>query len=224
MTNSEARRSAPSMSLEQQRESIVQAAASLIAEWDTVTTSQIARAAGIDEAALLRIFDDKDAVLQACVASLQARLATALDPTQLLQELQSISLEQPLAARLVEAIEAFDAYYVRTRTRFEALATSGTTQRRPAADTSTPDEFRTRSFSHDDTRAVAGMPATSQAVTGLLEPDQEHLRLPVETLADAFLGLSLSAARTPHSQRSPLAPEQLVELFLHGALITTDPA
>jgi AcrR family transcriptional regulator len=214
----------PGMSPEQPRESIVQAAVPLIAEWDTVTTAQIARAAGIDEAALLRVFDDKDAILQACIVAVQAHVTTALDPTQVLQELQSISLDQPLAARLVEAIDALDTYYVRVRTRLEALATSGIAHRRPATDTGTPDEPHTRSLSHDDFRAAARLPATRQAITKLLEPDQEQLRLPAEILADAFLGISLGHARTPHPQRSPLPIEQLVDLFLHGALTTTDPA
>lgn len=197
---------------------------SLIAEWHTVTTAQIARAADIDEAALLRIFDDRDAVLQACIASMQAHLATALDPAQVLQELQSISLDQPLAARLVEAIDALDAHYVRMRTRIEALAANGTVYRRPAPDNDAPDQPRTRSSSHDDLRVAIRLPATCQAVARLLEPDQEQLRLPAETLADAFLGMSLGPARTPHPQRSPLPTEQLVDLFLHGALATTDPA
>jgi AcrR family transcriptional regulator len=68
-----------------------------------VTTAQIALAAGIGEATIFRVFTDKNEVLQACIAA-------ALDPTTVLQELQSISLEQPLAARLVEAVNALDAY------------------------------------------------------------------------------------------------------------------
>jgi AcrR family transcriptional regulator len=74
------------MNPEHLRETIVQAAMPLITEWDTVTTAQIARAAGIDEATLLRVFNDKDAVL---TAAIQVHVMTALDPTQVAQDLQS---------------------------------------------------------------------------------------------------------------------------------------
>ena len=75
-----------------------------------MTTAQIAHAASIDEATLLHVFNDKNAVL---IAAAQARMMTALDPTQVVQDLQSIPLDQPLAARLVEAIDALDTYHGR---------------------------------------------------------------------------------------------------------------
>ncbi|MFL5334099.1 MAG: TetR/AcrR family transcriptional regulator, partial [Geminicoccaceae bacterium] len=117
------------MNSEQLREAIMRAATPLMAEYDTVTTAQIAHAAGIDEAALLRVFDDKDAVLRACMAVLQTSLAAALDPSQVLRELNSISVQQPLTGRLVEAVEALDAYHVRMRTDLDALRQSFTLPR-----------------------------------------------------------------------------------------------
>lgn len=201
------------MSPEQRRETVIQAALPLVAEYGAaVTTAQIARAAGIGEATIFRVFDDKDAVLQACIA-------TALDPTHVLQELQSISLEQPLAARLVEAIDALDAHLGRIGTVIGALHASGTPNRRQHPATGADGEPRTRSSGRDASHA-----ATRQAVTDLFEPDQDQLRLPAETLADAFLGLFLGHQRAPHPQRSNLPTEQLVNLFLHGALAATDPA
>lgn len=53
-----------------------------------VPTTQVARAAGIGEATIFRVFPDKDSLLDACVAE-------ALDPTNVLRELRSISLDQP---------------------------------------------------------------------------------------------------------------------------------
>src|ERR1700755_3190129 len=102
MTETEARRRAPGMSPEQRREAVVRAALPLVAEHGAgVTTAQIARAAGIGEATIFRVFDDKQAVLDACVAA-------ALDPTVVVQELNSIRLDQPLAVRLVGAADAVD--------------------------------------------------------------------------------------------------------------------
>src|SRR3982751_2548171 len=124
MTES-ARRRAPGMTADQRREAIVRAALPLVAEQGAaVTTAQIARAAGIGEATIFRAFADKNEVMQACITSV-------LDPTTVLRELQSISLEQPLAARLVEAVEALDAYLGRMGAVIGAVHASGTPNRRP---------------------------------------------------------------------------------------------
>jgi AcrR family transcriptional regulator len=189
---------------EQLRETILRAAMPLMAEYDTLTTARIADAAGIDEASLLRVFKDKDAVLRAGMDVIKTSVAGALDPTRVLRQLDAISVAQPLAARLVQAIDALDAYYVGVRTDMEALQDSF---RRPTQDTG-----------HDDFRFAGRLPETQRAVAKLLAPDQEHLRLPADVLADAFLSMSLGPARTPHPQRSPLPAEHLVDLFLYGAL------
>jgi hypothetical protein len=139
-------------------------------------------------------------------------IAAALDPNRLLQDLRSISVHRPLAARLVDVVDAFDAYYGRVRANLDAVRDSLTA---PVPDTGAAGEHRP--FSRDDLRAAGRVPEVRQAVAELLEPDQQHLRLPADVLAEAFLGMSLGAARTPHPDRAPLPAEQLVDLFLHGA-------
>jgi hypothetical protein len=219
MTNSESRESGTNP--EQLRETIVQAAIPLIAEWDAVTTAQLARAARTDEATLLRVFNDNNAVL---IAAAQAHMMTALDPTQVLQDLESIPLHQPLAARLVEAIDALDTYHRRIVTFLTPSDASGTPPRQPTPAGATNGEPRTRQLNREDLRSAARIDVIGQAVTKLLEPDQDHLRLPAETLADAFLGLYSGRKRTPHTAPSQLPAEQLVDLFIHGALTATNRA
>ncbi len=69
------------MTAEQRRDRIVRAALPSVAELGAgVTTAKIARAAGIGEATILGVFEDKNAVLTACVAA-------AMDPAQVLSEL-----------------------------------------------------------------------------------------------------------------------------------------
>jgi AcrR family transcriptional regulator len=98
------RRRAPALTPEQRRETIVRAALPLVAErGSAVTTAEVARAAGIAEGTIFRVFADKNALLDACVAE-------ALRPDQVLAELTSIDLEQPLTTRLVEAAEALQAH------------------------------------------------------------------------------------------------------------------
>jgi AcrR family transcriptional regulator len=211
---------AAGLSSERLRRSVVAAAIPLMGSYHTVTTAQIAHAAGVDEADLLRVFDNKDAVLRACVAVIHTAIAAALDPGPLLGELHSISVDQPLAARLIQVVDALDTYYGRVRANLDALPHSVT---QPQPDTLAVGEpaLGPRSFSRDDLRAVGRLPETHRAVANLFQPDQEDLRLPVDLLADAFLGMALGPTRTPHPQRSPLRTEQLVDLFLHGALTAT---
>ncbi|HEX8343275.1 MAG TPA: helix-turn-helix domain-containing protein, partial [Actinoplanes sp.] len=99
MIESTTRRRAPGMSPEQRREMIIKAALPLVtAHGAAVTTQQVARAAGIGEATIFRVFADKEALLDAVMAE-------ALRPDTVLAELATISLDQPLADRLVEAAE-----------------------------------------------------------------------------------------------------------------------
>ncbi|MFF5295831.1 hypothetical protein [Paractinoplanes globisporus] len=137
-----------------------------------------------------------------------AGLRVALDPGEAVRQLDAVSVEQPLAARLVAVITIMDAYYERARRGFDDIQRSA--GRRAAPDTPS-------SFTRDDFRAIGSLPETSQAVTRLLTPDQANLRLPPDVLAEAFLGISLGAARAPHPDRTPLPAGQLVDLFLHGA-------
>jgi hypothetical protein len=65
------------------------------------------------------------------------------------------------------------------------------------------------------------MPELRRAAARLLAPDQGSLRLPADALAEAFLGMVPFGARMPDRQQSPLPAEQIVDVFLHGALVTT---
>nr|BFE61012.1 TetR/AcrR family transcriptional regulator [Dactylosporangium thailandense] len=175
---------------------ILQTALPLVAEHGSqVTTAQIARAAGIGEATIFRVFTDKDELIQACIAR-------ALDPAQLLSHLETISLEQPLADRLVEAAEALQGHLGRMGAVLGALASTGRPLHRTPPAGAPGRE--------------ASQAATKAAVAELFEPERDRLRIPAEVAADVFLGLLFARGR------SPLAPDvtaaELVDLFLHGAL------
>lgn len=194
------------MTAEERRETIVRAALPLVAERGAaVTTAQIARAAGIGEATIFRVFADKNEVLQACIAA-------ALDPAILLQELQSISLEQPLAARLIEAVDALNAYLGRMGAVIGAVHASGTPNRRPGTEAVDPAAPPNRATGRDASQAAA-----RQAILELFEPDEAALRLPAQAATDAFVGMFFGRARIPQST-APASTEQLVDLFLHGAV------
>ncbi|MFF2813497.1 TetR/AcrR family transcriptional regulator [Streptomyces sp. NPDC058000] len=189
---------------------IVAAALPLVAEdGAAVTTSRIARAAGIGEATIFRAFKDKEELLDACVAE-------AVGVDHVLRELASVPLDEPLPARLTEAAEALCAHLERMGTVVGSLYASGHRRDRlrspeARADGEPPEDGRTRSFR-----------ALQEAVVELIEPDRERLRLSPERVAAAFLGLLFSRLPAPGGPaHAPLTPEELISVLLHGTL--TDP-
>ncbi len=189
------------MTPEQRREMIVSAALPLVAEYGAaVTTSQIARAAGIGEATIFRVFTDKDEVLGACMAE-------ALRPDHAVREIASIPLDQPLPARLTDAADALGAHLARMGAMAGALHASGFRQR--------PERHGDGTDRQPPPDREASMTVIREAVAELFEPDRDDLRLPAEHAAAIFLGLMFTRPRP-----GPDMPdtERLVEVFLHGAL------
>ncbi|MFF4051693.1 TetR/AcrR family transcriptional regulator [Streptomyces chartreusis] len=192
--NQTTRRRAPAMSPEQRREMIIQTAIPLIAEYGAaVTTAKIARAAGIGEGTIFRVFADKDALLQACVAE-------ALSPEHAIRELDAIDISQPLPVRLAEAGEALQAHMSRMGAILGSLGHGGGKH---------PGKVRGAGRAESTARIRA-------ALAELLEPDKATLRRPPEQIAALFFGLLFTQPRT--EDEPDLTPQELVEVFLHGAL------
>lgn len=178
---------------------IIQAALPLVAEYGAaVTTSKIARAAGIGEGTIFRVFANKEELLDACVAE-------AVQPDHAIRELRAVSLELALAQRLAEAAEALQAHLARMGAVAGALHASG--YRRRGAE----GEEQVRGAGRDE--ALAGIRA---AVAELLEPERETLRLPAEQIAGLFLGLLFAQPRVDGEPQVEV--RELVAVFLYGAL------
>src|SRR5688572_14327525 len=109
------------MSSEHLRQTVVRATVPLLGEYETLTMSRIAEAAGIGEADLLAIFPDKDAVIEAWTSMAMARLQAASDPAGEVRKLDAIRVDQPLEARLHEVLRILGAYHQRFRAALEAL-------------------------------------------------------------------------------------------------------
>jgi AcrR family transcriptional regulator len=202
------------MNPDQLRQTIVRATVPLIGEYETLTTAQIARAAGIGEADLLAVFADKEAVMQAWVATLTETMAAVLDSAEEVREIGGIPTDQPLASRLVKVIDILDAYNRRIRVDLDDLLPASVL----AAGTADAPGIRP-SDPQDDVRSLNSRSSEiRQAVTKLLEPDQQHLRLPAQVLAAAFVGMTFGGVRPGHPGQAPLPAEEVVDLFLHGAL------
>ncbi len=178
----------------------------LVSQYEALTTARIAEAAGVDEAALLAVFEDKDAVVRACMEAVREAIAAAFDPGEALERLDAVAVDQPLAARLVAVVDIMDDYYGRARARLDDVQQM-----------TSPGGSAARPRGREDLRVLGRLPEIRQAVVRLLEPDRDRLRLPPEVLAEAFLGMSHGAARAPGPGRSPWPAGRLVDLFLHGA-------
>lgn len=188
------RRRAPAMSPDERRTMIIQTAIPLIAEYGSaVTTAKIARAAGIGEGTIFRVFADKDELLQACVQE-------ALSPDHAVRELAAIDVTQPLPDRLAEAAEALQAHLDRIGAIVGSLGHRG--GKHPGT---------VRGAGREESAA-----RTRAALAELLEPDQAALRRPPEQIAALFLGLLFTQPRADDAPE--LTPQELVEVFLHGAL------
>ncbi|MCA2212813.1 TetR/AcrR family transcriptional regulator [Jidongwangia harbinensis] len=200
---------------EQLRQTIVRAAIPLIGEYDTLTMAQIAGAAGVREADLLAVFADKEAVMQACAATLTEAVGAAINPAEEMHEIDAIRTDQPLESRLVKVIDILDAYDRRIRIDLDSLIPPNVpaTGAAEAPDTPPPGP-------QDELRSLGRSPELRQAVAKLLEPDEQRLRLPADILAKAFVGMIYGGVRPVGPDQSPLPAEEVVHLFLHGALNT----
>ncbi|GLY36265.1 TetR family transcriptional regulator [Amycolatopsis sp. NBRC 101858] len=190
------------MSVEARRAMIVHAVLPLLMEHGaTVTTSQIARAAGIGEGTIFRAFKDKDELFDACTAE-------ALRPDHVLDAIAEIPVDQPLEDRLVEAAEALGAHLERMGALMGALHASGRIKHRD------PEQRLRGSWKGGRRESMAAMRG---AMTELFEPEKDRLRLPPEHLAALFLTMLFSGRRMAPDDDAPTT-RQVVDVFLHGAV------
>lgn len=188
------------MAPDDRRRMIVRAVLPLVVEHGLgVTTAQIARAAGIGEATIFRVFKDKDELFDACVEA-------ALNPAEALEMIGEIPAELPLEKRLAEAAEAMNAHLRRM-----GAVMAATMKGRPRAAA----EARNRKSVTGDSRRES-LEAMQRAVRELFVPDAARLRLPVDKAASLFLALLFTQSRP-----MPGAPttDEVIDVFLHGSVL-----
>ena len=193
------------MSVEARRAMIVHAVLPLLIEHGAgVTTSQIARAAGIGEGTIFRAFKDKDELFDACTAE-------ALRPDHVLDAIAEIPIDQPLEDRLTEAAEALGAHLERMGALMGALHASGRHKQRD------PEQrLKDRRGTWKGGRQrVDGRHARRDHRA--VQPEKDRLRLTPEQLAALFLTL-LFGGRRMAPDDDAATTRQVVDVFLHGAV------
>lgn len=186
------RRRAAALPPEQRRQVLVEATMPLLLEHGTsVTTRQIAEAAGIAEGTIFRVFPDKDSLVTAVVEA-------AFDPAPFEIELARIPLDAPLVDRLERAVDLLQ----RRMSSLAQLMTAAGLTRPPGA--AAPSAQRRP-------------PTSVEALARLFEPDANRLRRsPLD--AAALLRAMTFAGTHPMMVEEPTAPREIVDVLLHGVL------
>jgi AcrR family transcriptional regulator len=194
------RRRAPAMSTEDRREAIVAATLPLLFEHGAnVTTSQIAKAAGIAEGTVFRAFKDKQELIRTCV-----RTVLAIDSE--LELIDRARQASTLPDRLSWAISAVSGYLDRMWKLVTVLRDSGFD----------PHDEHDKKREHRGPQAE--MQRISEHVASLFGPDDD-LRVDPSLAARLLLGLVFTNRMQGNGFGDSTADtDQLVELFLHGVL------
>ncbi|MFR9775060.1 TetR/AcrR family transcriptional regulator [Micromonospora sp. MS34] len=215
------RRRAPGMSPDERRAMIVRTALPLlVTHGATITTAQVARAAGIGEATVFRAFADKDALLDACVAE-------ALRPDTALAELSAIPLDQPLGDRLTDAAGALLAHFERMGAVLAAAHAAGRPgrSRRGGRTAEGRDHGGTAATTADGptSTATAGAPPSSATTPrdrpggtawGPAEPPAGDRPVAGRQESAAAVRAAVAVLLAPERDRLRLPEDRLAALFL----------
>jgi AcrR family transcriptional regulator len=179
-----------------------------------VTTRELAEAAEVAEGTLFRVFDDKESLLREAIA-------TALDPAELLAEMEAIDLGLPVEERLAAVVRAGVS-----RMADLALWMSMFHRKDREPTSAGPGAGRVHPGPH---RAWAERQQATQVLVRaqlrrILEPDADRYRCPVDVailLLEAMLTGTImqSANRLRQGQGAvETDPDVVADFFLHGVL------
>ena len=211
MVEDEKRRRAPAMSQEERRAAIVRSTLPLLIEHGgTVSTSQIAAAAGIAEGTVFRAFKDKQDLLIACMRA-------GLNSDDEVAVIERIGTGGPLQERLTRGVEAISGYLDRVWAIGQAMRVGGVS----------PEAMRERLHGddEDDRDREPGPPPemlrVSHAIGGLFDEATDNLRVDAERATRMLLGLVFSNRMQGQGFGTTADdPAQIVDLFLHGVIRT----
>jgi AcrR family transcriptional regulator len=191
------RRSSP-MPVEDRRRAIIDAVTPLLIEKGaTVTTAEMAEAAGIAEGTIFRAFPDKHMLI---VEALKA----AMDPRDVVEAIQGIDRSAALDAQLTIAARVLRDQLARVVAIMEVLRSMPM----PGKDRKSEGMRLIRESSA----------AVSAALSDLLEPHRKELRFDIGKAIAALRGLIFASGHSLVPRAERLTVDEVVGILLSGVL------
>lgn len=185
------------MTPDERRLAIIEAVAPLLVDHGaTVTTKQMAEAAGIAEGTLFSVFPDKRSVI---LATIKQRM----DPEPLRNALAAAAAH----GSLEEQLEAASAYVLRCVSEMGALGNVLHTLPHATGDKGP--------HGRPGFMKAWGMAAT-EGIAALLEPHAARFRMPPERIAGVFLGLLFASRWRADEPARSLDSRDAIDIFLYG--------
>lgn len=195
------------MSREDRRAAIAEATIPLLERHGaTVTTRQIAEAAGVAEGTLFKAFADKRELLMAAAARV-------FDTEAAVREIDAMPPAADLEAAVTGVVELMNATAVRVRRIMIAVHALAVADARPAHG---PPPGPPPNAEARDAR-VHAIQELNDALTRRFDPFRDHLRIPPEALARLLLSTVMGRIPPGMSDDDPFTVPQLVDVLLHGA-------
>src|SRR5690349_16774795 len=197
-------RRAAALPPEERREALIAATLPLVLEHGLdVSTRLIAEAAGVAEGTIFRAFPSKDDLMEAVLAS-------AFDPSGVVDAIGALDRTTPLPDRLVAAVRLMQARGRRIAGLMHAFAAHGSLpHREPGRDDR---GWRIRA---SEARVV-------DALALLVEADRDRLRCSPQETARRLRLITLALSSSRLADTDPLPPAEIVATLLDGVRLRDD--
>ena len=181
---------------DERRAAIVRAVLPVVREYGAnATTRQLARAAGVAEGTLFRVFPDKEAIIGAVIEHV-------VDPEPWVDAVTTVDRTLPLRPRLRAAVAVLQT---RMSDVFSIMVMIGRTQPERAAQLRRP-------------QPQADPDPILDAVLDLLRPDADRFRVDVGEVGRYLRLLVFAGTHVVITDNRPMTPDEIVDLILDGVL------
>lgn len=186
---------APHLPPDERRAALIAATRDALLEYGTVpTTKQIAQHAGVAEGTIFRVFESKEALLDAVMVE-------SFAPDDLLDEIDAIDPALPLRERLYRFTELVQRRFQRIFGLMDALGIV------------TPPHTRDIDARR---KAREGGPALLARLRGVIGDDGDQLSVPPEEAIHLLRLLTFSGSHPHISEGATLPPHRIVDVLLDG--------